>query len=79
MDIFSIIMNAVDDFDEGFENLLEKLNDKIEGKNIDNNRDAEEIEDNGESNIIDISAEYISEEDIDDLNKIRIEKIDDNN
>ena len=77
MDIFSIIMNAVDDFDEGFENLLEKLNDKIEGKNIDNNRDAEEIEDNGESNIIDISAEYISEEDIDDLNKIRIEKIDD--
>ena len=79
MDIFSIIMNAVDDFDEGFENLLEKLNEKIEGKNIDNNLDAEEIEDNGESNIIDISAEYISEEDIDDLNKIRIEKIDDNN
>ena len=79
MDIFSIIMNAVDDFDEGFENLLEKLNDKIEGKNIDNNLDAEEIEDNGESNIIDISAEYISEEDIDDLNKIRIEEIDDNN
>ena len=79
MDIFSIIMNAVDDFDEGFENLLEKLNEKIEGKNIDNNLDAEEIEDNGESNIIDISAEYISEEDIDDLNKIRIEEIDDNN
>ena len=44
MDIFSIIMNAVDDFDEGFENLLEKLNDKIEGKNIDNSCNAEEIE-----------------------------------
>ena len=68
MDIFSIIMNAVDDFDEGFENLLEKLNDKIEGKNIDNNRYAEEIEENKESNIIDISAEYVYDDDIDDDN-----------
>ena len=74
MDIFSIIMNAVDDFDEGFENLLEKLNDKIEGKNIDNNRYAEEIEEtnkiehNEKSNIIDISAEYVYDDDIDDDN-----------
>ncbi len=72
MDIFSIIMNAVDDFDEGFENLLEKLNDKIEGKSIYKEDDAEEIEEtkkiehNEKSNIIDISAEDVSKDDTDD-------------
>lgn len=72
MDIFSIIMNAVDDFDEGFENVLEALNNKIEGKSIDKEYDAEEIEEtkkiehNEKSNIIDISAEYVSKDDTDD-------------
>ncbi|EKV58154.1 hypothetical protein A966_01356 [Brachyspira hampsonii 30446] len=78
MDIFEIIMNAVDDFDERFENVLESLNNKIEGKKIDNEDSAEEIENREETNIIDISAEYISEEDIKDQNKIHIGKIDDN-
>ncbi|MBW5389675.1 hypothetical protein [Brachyspira hampsonii] len=78
MDIFEIIMNAVDDFDERFENVLESLNNKIEGKKIDNEDSAEEIENKEETNIIDISAEYISEEDIEDSNKIHIRKIDDN-
>ncbi|MEI0699431.1 hypothetical protein R4K92_10935 [Brachyspira intermedia] len=31
MDIFEIICNAVDNFDDGFENVLESLNEKIEG------------------------------------------------
>ena len=74
MDIFSIIMNAVDDFDEKFENILEALNNKIDGNRIDNIYESEEIEDNKEFNIIDISAENVS----DYSNKIHIEKIDDN-
>lgn len=61
MDIFEIIMNAVDDFDEGFENVLQFLNEKIEA--ISPNDSIEEIEDNKEMNIIDISAE----DDIDDI------------
>ena len=71
MDIFSIIMNAVDDFDEKFENVLEALNNKIDGNRIDNIYESEEIEDNKEFNIIDISAENVS----DYSNKIHIEKI----
>ena len=57
-----------------------KLNDKIEGNSIDKEDDAEEIEEtkkighNEESNIIDISAEDVS----DNSNKIHIRKIDDN-
>ncbi|OEJ15302.1 hypothetical protein BFL38_13445 [Brachyspira hampsonii] len=78
MDIFEIIMNAVDDFDERFENVLEALSNKIEGKKIDNEDSAEGIENREETNIIDISAEYISEENIDNSNKIHIGKIDNN-
>ncbi len=74
MDIFSIIMNAVDDFDEKFENVLEALNNKIDGNRIDNIDEAEEIESDSEYNIIDISAEDVS----DNSNKIHIRKIDDN-
>ncbi|MEI0487811.1 hypothetical protein [Brachyspira intermedia] len=74
MDIFEIIMNAVDDFDEKFENVLEALNNKIEGNRIDNIDEAEEIESDSEYNIIDISAEDVS----DNSNKIHIRKIDDN-
>ena len=74
MDIFSIIMNAVDDFDEKFENVLEALNNKIDGNRIDNIDEAEEIESDSEYNIIDISAEDVS----DNSNKIHIRKIDGN-
>ena len=74
MDIFEIITNAVDDFDEKFENVLEALNNKIEGNRIDNIDEAEEIESDSEYNIIDISAEDVS----DNSNKIHIRKIDDN-
>lgn len=73
MDIFEIIMNAVDDFDEKFENVLEALNNKIDGNRIDND-EAEEIEFDNKNNVIDISAEDVS----DNSNKIYIRKIDDN-
>ncbi|MEI0559820.1 hypothetical protein [Brachyspira intermedia] len=73
MDIFEIIMNAVDDFDEKFENVLEALNNKIDGNRIDND-EAEEIEFDNKNNVIDISAEDVS----DNSNKIHIRKIDDN-
>ena len=58
MDIFEIIMNAVDDFDEGFENVLQFLNEKIEA--ICPSDSIDEIEDNKEVNIIDISAEDVN-------------------
>lgn len=31
MDIFELIGNSIDDFDDGFENVLQSLNEKIEG------------------------------------------------
>ncbi|MEI0748186.1 hypothetical protein [Brachyspira pulli] len=31
MDIFELICNSIDDFDDGFENVLQSLNEKIEG------------------------------------------------
>lgn len=33
MDIFELICNSIDDFDDGFENVLQSLNEKIEGTN----------------------------------------------
>lgn len=68
MDIFEIIMNAVDDFDEKFENVLESLNKKAE--RIFPSDSIEEIEnsigDNKKDNIIDIKAEYVENEDLED-------------
>ena len=73
MDIFEIIMNAVDDFDEKFENVLEALNNIIDGNRIDID-EAEEIVFDIKNYVIDISAEDVS----DNSNKIHIRKIDDN-
>lgn len=74
MDIFEIIMNAVDDFDEKFENVLESLNKKSErifpSDSIEEIEESEEIEnsigDNKKDNIIDIKAEYVENEDLED-------------
>ncbi|MEI0478953.1 hypothetical protein [Brachyspira pulli] len=43
MDIFELICNSIDDFDDSFENVLQSLNEKIEGSENKSRRNVRKI------------------------------------